>query len=176
MLNEVSDSSRITPYLIQFLRHPNSHVRSKAVLMLGKANMNVGRTRQFLASEEPRIRANTIESLWDNPSPEARMVLLQCIHDPAQRVVINALVGLCRLGDKDAPKRLIALSQAPEPVVRAGAAWGMGHASVGKIREEFQGALDALCADPDSKVQAMAKRVLKRVESTSPQTTSAQAM
>jgi hypothetical protein len=59
-------------------------------------------------------------------------VLQQCVHDPAQRVVINALVGLCRIGDNEAPKRLIALAQSPDAVARAGAAWGKGNAcSVG---------------------------------------------
>ena len=72
MVEAISDSSRVTVYLTQLERHPSAEVRSKAALLLGRGNVNVGRVRRFLTSQDARVRANAVESLWGMNTPQAR--------------------------------------------------------------------------------------------------------
>lgn len=72
MVEAISDSSRVTVYLTQLERHPSAEVRSKAALLLGRGNVNVGRVRRFLTSQDARLRANAVESLWGMNTPQAR--------------------------------------------------------------------------------------------------------
>jgi hypothetical protein len=163
LLDESSDCSHLTPHLIQLLRHPHQHIRSKSVLLLGRGNMNLSRTQDFLSSKEDRVRANAVESIWDHPTSGMRAILLKCAQDPSQRVAVNALVGLCRLGDAEAPAKLIHLSKSQNPVARAGAAWGMGQVNAPEVAAVFAPVLESLAADPEEKVRNMARRSQEKV-------------
>ncbi len=101
LVGAISDCSRLSSYLVQLMRHPSSHVRSKATLLLGRANLNLSRIKGFLASDDLRVRANAVESLWGLRDPEVLGVLREASRDTHGRVAINALVGLCKAGDRD---------------------------------------------------------------------------
>ncbi len=163
ILDKASDCSRLTSHLIKFVTHQSQHVRSKSVLLVGRGNLSLSRCRQFLSSPEPRVRANAVESLWDHPDAGTHKILMQCSQDPHQRVAVNALVGLCRLGDAKAPAQLVRLALSDNPVARAGAAWGMGQVSRPEVAVDFSAALQTLAADPEQKVQKMARASLEKL-------------
>jgi HEAT repeats len=159
LVDVISDCSRLGSYLIQFLNHPNDKVRSKAALMLGRSNWNRLRLEILLASEDSRLRANAVESLWGHSNADVRKILWSASSDPSGRVVVNALLGLCRAGDRKAYLNLAELGDTPDPVLRRGAAWAMGE--TGDV--EFEGALEKLTQDGDAKVRAMAAKSRKKL-------------
>jgi len=150
----ISDCSRLSSYLVQLMRHPSSHVRSKATLLLGRANLNLSRVKGFLASDDVRVRANAVESLWGFRSDEVLGVLRDARKDSHGRVAINALVGLCKAGDRDAYDRLKRMAGSTTAAIRAGAAWAMGELG----NQEFDPLLADLEQDADGKIRAMAAR------------------
>lgn len=152
LVEAISDCSRLAPSLIQLLRHPCGRVRSKAALLLGRANCNPGRVDTLLASPDGRLRANAVESLWGDYRPRTLKILWQATHDDCSRVVINALLGLCKAGDKKAHAALLEQAESPEPVRRSGAAWAMGES----LDREFTEAVEKLAQDDHGKVRARA--------------------
>ena len=95
----ISDGARIFPFVVRLLRHANPHIRSKAVLMIGRGNHSPRWVRERLADTDPRIRANAAEALWGVETAEARELLQSLVHDSNNRVAGNAILGLYRLGD-----------------------------------------------------------------------------
>ncbi len=150
----ISDCSRLTSYLIQFLRHPSPEVCSKAALLLGRANLNLPRVRSFLNSNDARVRANAIESLWGQRAPGVETILREAVNDSSVRASINALLALCRDGDHEAFERLSHMATSHDPVRRSGAAWAMGQTE----DPRFALLLDKLLEDDDPKVRAMAQK------------------
>jgi len=152
LLDKFSDCSRVTPHLMQLARHPAAEVQSKAALLLGRGNLNLMRVKRFLGSDDGRLRANAVESLWGLNIPQARQLFREAAADPNRRVAINALVGLCKAGDRSAGLKLIELSGSDDPIVRRGAAWAMGQ--VGD--PGFAATLEALSQDEDEQLRNMA--------------------
>jgi HEAT repeat protein len=151
LVESISDCSRLSSYLIQLLRHPNPGVRSKAALLLGKSNLNLSRVKSFLSSDDPRLRANTVESLWGHRSPAVQEVLREAAKDPNARTSMNALVELCRQGDREAFERISNAATASDPVMRSRAAWAMGVAG----DQEFAPLLEKLEADENPRVKLL---------------------
>jgi len=154
LIEKISDCSRVTPYLMQLARHPSSEVRSKSALPLGRGNLNLMRVKQFLGSEDGRMRANAIESGMH--TPRVRDLFHEAATDPNRRVAVNALVGLCKAGERDAHSRLIELAGSEDPISRRAAAWAMGQ--VGDL--EFVATLEALAEDEDKVLRTVATRSL----------------
>jgi hypothetical protein len=165
ILDAISDCSRLLTRLTPLLRHPNTRIRSKAARLIGRANLNVDRTRQLLASDDPRVRANAVESLWPC-SPACIGVLREAVEDPHHRVRVNALVGLCHLGEERAFSQLEALAEDVRPIVRRAALWGMG--KLGDRR--FAATMTKSLEDPASSVRRMAERALGQLAPTEPET------
>lgn len=157
LVDAISDYSRLASYLIQFMDHPSAHVRSKATLLLGRANLNLARLKVSLASEDSRVSANAVESLWGRRENSVRAMLWQSTKSPHGRAVVNALLELCRWGDREAYSQLVRLAGAANPVLRSGAAWAMGESG----DPEFSEPLEKLGQDGDAKVAAMAKKSRK---------------
>ncbi len=154
LVESISDCTRLSSYLIQLLRHPSSEVQSKVALLLGRANLNLSRVKSFLGSDDARLRANTVESLWGHPSAEVREVLRQAVKDSSARASMNALLELCRQGDREAFERIKHAATALDAVDRSRAAWAMGECG----DPEFTALLDQLCSDQDAHVREMAEK------------------
>jgi HEAT repeats len=159
LVDAISDCSLLGSNLIRFLNHPSDKVRSKAALMLGRSNWNLTRVKSLLASDDGRLRANAVESLWGHSHRDVQKILWNATSDPCGRVVINALLGLCRVGDRKAHSRLAELSETSDPMLRSGAAWAMGE--TGDL--EFGEALEKLMQDENSHVSAMAHKSRKKL-------------
>ncbi len=93
-----------------------------------------------------------MEALWGNVDSEVRAVLWNATGDPSGRVAVNALLGLCKAGEREAFTQLVSLASSPDPILRSGAAWAMGEAAA----LEFAPALDLLAQDAHDKVRIMA--------------------
>ena len=159
LVSEISDCSRLSSYLIQLLRHPTAEVRSKAALLLGRANLNLTRVKSFLDSDDARLRANAVESLWGYRSTHVEELLREASKEPSGRASVNALMELCRRKDCAACCEISKMALSPEPVKRAAAAWAMGE--VGD--PQFAHILGELAEDPDSGVRAMAAKSRARL-------------
>jgi HEAT repeat protein len=160
LVDAISDCSRVASFLIQFMGHPSAHVRSKATLLLGRANLNVARLKVFLGSEDSRVSANAVESLWGYRENSVRAILWQAAKNPHGRVVVNALLELYRWGDREAYSQLVQLAGAADPVLRSGAAWAMGESG----DPEFSEPLEKLGQDGDAEVRAMAEKSRKKLQ------------
>jgi len=164
LVEAISDCSRLGSHLVQFLNHPSDKVRSKAALMLGRTNWNLARVESLLESDDSRLRANAVESLWGHHHAHVRKILWNATQDPCGRVVVNALLGLCQVGDRQAYSRLSELAEASDPLLRSGAAWAMGQMG----DPEFREVLEKLAVDGDAKVRAMAERSRKKLPTPDP--------
>ena len=135
VLSEISDGSRILPSLMRLLRHPDPHLRSKAVKMIGCGTRNAKWVQGRLAETDPRVRANAIESLWGVDTPEARQLLQSSVHDGDNRVAGNALVALHRIGDSGVIADFFRLAAHDSQRFRVTAAWAMGEAADPRFSE-----------------------------------------
>jgi HEAT repeat protein len=160
----ISDCSWLAPSLVQLLRHSCARVRSKAALLLGRANRNLPRIENLLASPDSRLRANAVESLWGDGRHEVLRMLKKASHDECGRVMVNALLGLCKAGDMEAHSRLLDMAENDNPALRCGAAWAMGESS----DREFSAALETLAHDADVKVRAMAEKSREKLNAPDP--------
>jgi hypothetical protein len=159
IVDAISNCSRLSTFLIQLMRHPNAGVRSKAALLMGRANLNLSRIKSFLTSDDALLRANVLESLWGRKDPRLLSILWEASQDKHERVAINALVGLCRFGERDAYDRLKQMAHSTEAAVRTGVAWAMGELGDG----EFSGPLGELTRDGEQDVRRVAFKSLKRL-------------
>jgi HEAT repeat protein len=114
------------PVLARLTSHENLFVRSKASLILGRSHGNSTWIRNQYASEDPRIRANAIESGWDLVDKEYRRICRIAAHDENNRVRGNALVGLHRCSDENWADRMIEMAGHDAESFRITAAWAMG--------------------------------------------------
>jgi hypothetical protein len=162
ILTEISDVARIFPSIVRLLRHPNPHIRSKAVLMIGRQSRSAQWVRHRLSDSDPRIRANALESLWNVDTAEARELLETLVHDPNNRVAGNALLGLYRLGDSRVISEILKLAANPSPLFRSTAAWVMGETGDPRFAE----VLAALLREPTAVVRKRAFAGLGRHRAT----------
>ena len=160
ILDEISEGTRILPTLLRLLRHDDPHIRSKAVLMIGRGSRGVRWVERRLADEDPRVRANAIESMWGLDRPEARSLLQKALRDPNNRVVGNAILGLYLLGDCSSIPELLKLGESEVPVRRSTATWVMGE--TGDPR--FLNAIAERLRDADAMVRRRAYWSLSRVK------------
>lgn len=161
VLEKLGGGGRLVPILMQFLRDPDSRIRSKAALMFGKTMSSQGIMDRLLADQDARVRANFVEGLWHSTDKDAcRSLFRRALEDPHGRVVGNALVGLYRLGEsRDVIKHLGKMVRHPKAPFRATAAWVMGQTG----EPIYTRILRHLVRDPDWLVRRNALRSLRRI-------------
>jgi hypothetical protein len=165
LVDAISDCSRLSSYLIQLLRHPSAEVRSKVALLLGRANFNLARVKNFLTSDDARLRANTVESLWGNQSSAVQEVLRGAVKDSSGRASMNALLELTRQGDKQAFDQIGQAAGGFDATQRSRAAWAMGECG----NPEFAPLLDKLSEDQDLQVRDMARKSRAKLRPAQPE-------
>ncbi len=160
VLSEISDGNRILPSLLRLLRHPDPHLRSKAVKMIGNGTRSAKWVQGRLAETDPRVRANAIESLWGLDSPEARELLQASVHDGDNRAAGNALVALHRIGDSGVIPDFFRMAAHESQRFRVTAAWAMGEAADPRFSE----VLARLLRDAHPPVRTRALAALGRIK------------
>ncbi len=108
------------------LSHADSWVRSKAAVILGKADKNPAWIARRLMDADPRVQANLIESIWGIDTDPMRSMLLTAAASSNNRVMGNALVGLYRVGDPSSIDRVLAMADDEREAFRITARWVMG--------------------------------------------------
>ena len=159
LVEAISDCSRLSSYLIVMMRHDDAEVRSEAALLLGASTFNLNRVKTFLSSENPLLRATTIESLWENRHPDALAVFREAANDSDRHVQITALIGLTRAGDGEAARRLKELGRVDGPLVEAAAAWAAGEIN----DSDFAARLEPLRQSEDPFVKTIATRRIRKL-------------
>lgn len=160
VLEKLGSGGRLIPVLIQFLRDPDSRIRSKAALMLGQIMPTQGIMDRLMVDGDARVRANFVEGLWNCTAGDCCLLFRRALNDPNPRVIGNALLGLHYLGEtRDVISHVSEMARSPKTLHRATAAWVMGR--MGQTR--FTGALRQMVQDPDSLVRRNAIHSLRRI-------------
>ena len=160
IVNELPACRHILLPLVNLLHSPDPKVRSKAASLYGRTSQNGDWVRKRLADMDPRVRANSVESLWGIDSSSARTVLREAARDQHHRVVANALVGLHRIGAYDVTASLQKMADGAEPMGRAAAAFAMGQI----LNTDFKPVLESLLKDDSPQVRSQALRSLIRLK------------
>lgn len=156
----ISDGARILPVMAQLLQHPDSRVRSKAALLVGRSNKNYRWVEQRMTEDDPRVRANAIESLWDVDSEGTRHVFWAATADPDNRVAGNAVYGLYKLGEPASIPLLLQMMEHAQADFRVTAIWIMGE--TGDPR--FLPVLARVMGDSESQIRAAVFRAIGRLK------------
>jgi hypothetical protein len=126
ILGEISDTVGIQPLLRQLLLHPNSRIRSKITLLVGRGQAGLRAMEKLLKDADARVRANAVEALWTNCDPQVKNHFREALLDSDNRVVGNATFGLHSLGDTQSISAVLRLATHESTVFRATGAWVMG--------------------------------------------------
>jgi HEAT repeat protein len=143
ILSQISDGTRILPWLMRLLRHSNPYLRSKAILLVARGSRNVKpEVRKGLSEPDARVRANAVGSLGGIDSEEVRGLLRAALRDVNNRVVGNAMLSLYRLGDRLVVPDLVEMAGHASAAFRATAAWVMGETGDPSFPEVLAGMLN----------------------------------
>ncbi|HEY6393610.1 MAG TPA: HEAT repeat domain-containing protein [Bryobacteraceae bacterium] len=159
LMSAFSDLSRILPVLAELLKHPSPRIRSKAVLLIGRASANAKLAESHLRETDKRVRANAIEALWGNPSNEARSILSAAATDTNNRVAANAAIGLYKLDETYSIAIILDMAENPSPIFRVSAVWAMSETQ----DPRFLGTLAKLIGDADPRVRHLAFNAVARI-------------
>ena len=164
ILEQLGSCGRLVPILIQLLRNPNSRVRSRAALTLGRIVPSRGLMSQLMRDRDDRVRANFVEGLWNSPH-NCVDLFRQALRDAHQRVVGNGLIGLHRTGhNRDVIHHLARMARNPDAAFRATAAWVMGQTG----EDRYAAVLQHMVHDPDARVRRNALLSLRRIKPSEP--------
>src|SRR5579871_4197603 len=159
ILGEVSSALRIS-LIVPLLNHSDPRVRSKASLLVTKANADLKWICKLMQQSDTRVRANLIEALWGVDDALCRTALIEACKDPDNRVVGNALLGLYRIRDSGAVDKIIAMAKHPKDEFRATAVWVMEKS--GDAR--FVPVLSELLKEPGKILRPSILRALARIK------------
>jgi hypothetical protein len=165
ILCEIADAGRIMPSLMRMMRHPNAHLRSKAVKLIGRGSLSAKWVMGRLSESDPRVRANAVESLWGVDTPEARTLLSFAANDGDNRVVGNALLGLYYLGDTSVLLDVMKLAGVESALFRSSAAWVMGEAGDPRFIESLR----RMISDSEAVVRKRAFAALSQIKAANAQ-------
>ncbi len=164
VMQKLGGGRRLIPILIQFLRDPDSRIRSKAALMFGQIMPPQGIMDRLMGDADARVRANFVEGLWNCSSNDCQPLFRQALEDSNHRVMGNALVGLHRMGEsREVMRHLGRMVRRPEALFRAAAAWVIGRTG----EERYASVLRHMARDADPMVRRGALRSLRQIRTAS---------
>jgi hypothetical protein len=160
VLDEISEGRRLVPVILHLAHHTDQRLSSKATLVVGRRIRSVRWVAERLEkSQNPRIAASCIESLWGVAEEAAQDLFQQRVEDPNNRVAGNALIGLHLSGEASAAPKILQFAERSNPEFRSTAAWAIGMLG----NPEFAPDLTALAQDEHPAVRAAAIRALLRL-------------
>lgn len=146
-------------YQVELMAYPDSIVRAKAALVIGRSTRNVPWIARRLLDRDPRVQASGVEALWGLDPEETKPHLLSALDSGNNRVVANAAFGLYLIGHASVFRILMKMLQNPDPAFQASALWAMGEtqderflpvlsdfykSSAGKLRLSAVGAMSKI--------------------------------
>lgn len=160
ILNSISEGDCFVSSVLKILKHPSPHVRSKAALFIGSRTQNLAWVTNQEGEDDPRVRANVIESLYGIHNESVAPLFYRSVHDPNNRVAGNAVLGLYLLKDTNSIPMIYQMAQHEDVPFRNTAAWLMGR--TGDSR--FSSALLELMRDSDETVRKQAFKALGQIK------------
>ncbi len=146
--------------LVQLFRTSDPRIRSKVARMVGRYSQYQSFVARRLQEDDPRVRANAIESLWGVDTEVARRFLETAVADAHHRARANAIYGLYLLGNPSSIPLLVKQSNHPSPLFRAAALWVVTQTA----DPRFLGLANALSADSDESVRRNAATAATRIQ------------
>jgi hypothetical protein len=160
VLESVCAPPRLLTHILD-LKHLEGRVRSKLTLMVGRLTRDPQWLRQQLQDENPRIRANAIEGLWDVRAEGLEELLRSALDDPHHRVAANAALALHKIGDTAAIGKISAMLRHHDEMFRRAALWAIGQARDPRFLE----AVVKLCEAATGDELSLAQRVREELSS-----------
>jgi hypothetical protein len=156
ILDVVAPGCVFSSVLRPVLRNCDPQVLSKCALMIAKREDNLDWAERFLGHEDPRLRANIVEGLWENRGPAVHRLYIRAARDFHHRVVGNAAYGLHLIAAPEFLPVLESMQQNPKPMFRSAASW-----VIRKIGDpEMRSLLKPLIQDENTDVRRGAFRTL----------------
>ncbi len=145
VLESVCATPRLLAHILR-LKHSEGRVRSKLTLIVGRLTRDPQWLRQQMEDEDPRVRANAIEGLWNVRAGGLEELLRSALQDPNHRVAANAALALHKIGNVSAVASLYSMLRHPDEMFRVAALW-----AVGQTRDpRFLDAVEKLAAGASS--------------------------
>jgi hypothetical protein len=131
--------------LVPLTSVPESRIRSKAMLLVGKVVRRAEWLKKALSDTDARVRANGIEATWGGVSEDLIPLLEDSLNDGHPRVVGNAVVALIQAGSERGIEHLHQMTQHANAGFRATAAWVIGHLALA----DFLPSIKVMLSDKD---------------------------
>jgi len=154
ILDQISPGRRLIPIMGYLTQHPDPTIAAKAALLVARRIRNPEWVRRHMNVRNSRVRANVVEGLWGADVPYARTTYQQCLRDPSNRVVGNAMVGLHIMGEPGISRKVVRMADDRRIPFRWTAAWVMGRFG----RPEHLPVLQKLLRDDSQGVRGAALR------------------
>ena len=126
ILQDISTDNDIAPFLMNLFNSGDQKVKSKVTLMLGKMSDKLIFVKTALRNGDSRVRANALEAIWEEDTPEVKDVFASHLDDKNNRARANAAMGLCKRNDERGFKALMEMAHDKDKMMRASAAWVLG--------------------------------------------------
>jgi hypothetical protein len=146
--------------MVQLFRSSDPRIRSKIARLVGKYSQYQAFIARRLQEDDPRVRANAIESLWGVDTPVARRALEAAVSDSNHRARINAIYGLYLLGNCTSVRLLLKQARHFSASFRVAAVWGMGQTA----DPRFASIVQEMATDADESVRRVANLAATRIE------------
>jgi hypothetical protein len=126
ILDRTSQGQKVLSLVGHLPNHADPALSAKASLFVGRRLDSPAWVAKQMVHEDPRVRANVMESSWGRKSKDTVRLMADCLEDANNRVAGNALVGLHLAGSPDVVERALAMSRSDDPALRSTVAWAMG--------------------------------------------------
>jgi hypothetical protein len=163
VVQELSLAEPMRAELVALCTHPNSRVRSKAVMALGDIPPTAGPDavlEHALQDADPRVRANAIEVLEHRPNHEYMSVLAQRARSSSNRERANAIKAMHRMKIGTAAPALVEMLRDARSEHRISALWALRQIGIWQLITEVA---KLAKQDENLRVRRYAMGVLKAV-------------
>lgn len=164
ILAAVAPPARLHGAIRTVLGHEDAHVRSKAAVTIGRCVADLPLLQRLLTDSDPRVRANTLEALWQMKGSEVESIFMRALGDLHHRAVANAAYGLYLIDDQKHRDKVSALIEHRSAGFRAAGAWLLGKIGDPKNLP----LLKPLLLEKNAEVRSAAFRTLKTLRSLDP--------
>jgi hypothetical protein len=162
IVQELDLAPQMQEVLAALLRHPDPKVRSKAVTVVGELPQEISAVlvQQAMEDTDGRVRANAIEAMEQNITPQMIPMLSKRLRSPHSRERANALKALNSMRLVDVGPQMISMLRDERPEHRISAMWAMRQMGMWKLLDEIG---KRAKEDPNLRVRRYALTLLKGV-------------
>lgn len=126
LLEGLDALQRVLQVKAELLSHPVAQIRSRAVLLVGRASKNYGWLKRQLSDKDPMVQANAVEAVWGLDNKDARQILDLGLISSHATVVANSHLGFYKIGETASVSNLFAMAKQENEADRVAAYWAMG--------------------------------------------------